>query len=157
MSEEKDLQQAKKAYKTLCDMLTDKGWKFEKDDEKMEIECGVSGEDLPMDISIEIDAERHLVILLSRLPFEVAEDKRLDLAVAVSIVNNCLVDGSFDFNVKTGDMFFRMTNSFLESELGEEVFFYMLVCSCKTIDDYNDKFLMIAKNMLSLEKFISDN
>ena len=157
MAEEKDLQQAKKVYETLCSTLTSHDWHFEKNDDKFEIECGAQGEDLPMKITIQVDAERHLVMLLSHLPFVISEDKRLDLAVAVSIVNNKLVDGSFDYDVKSGHMFFRMTNSFLESELGEDAFTYMLFCSCQTIDEYNDKFLMIAKNMMSLEQFISNN
>ena len=157
MAEEKDLQQAKKVYETLCGTLTSHDWHFEKNDDKFEIECGAQGEDLPMKITIQVDAERHLVMLLSHLPFVISEDKRLDLAVAVSIVNNKLVDGSFDYDVKSGHMFFRMTNSFLESELGEDAFTYMLFCSCQTIDEYNDKFLMIAKNMMSLEQFISNN
>ena len=52
-------------------------------------------------------------------------------------------------------MFFRMTNSFMESKLGEEAFAYMLFCSCQVIDEYNDKFLMLAKGMVSIEQFLS--
>ena len=48
-----------------------------------------------------------------------------------------------------------MTNSFLESKISEEVFAYMLYCSCQTIDEYNDKFLMLAKGMISIEQFLS--
>lgn len=33
----------------------------------------------------------------------------------------------------------------------------MLVVSCHTIDDYNDKFFMLGKGMMSVENFISDN
>ena len=109
-----------------------------------------------MDIKITVSAGRQMVLLLSQMPFVIAEDKRLELAIAVSIVNNRLVDGCFDYNVKTGYMVFRMTNSFLESTLGKEVFSYMLFCSCQTIDEYNDKFLMLAKEMLSLEQFIGN-
>ena len=157
MAEEKDLQKAKKTYETLCGMLTAHDWTFEKDDDALEIKCGVQSEDLPMEISIRVDVKRSFVILLSHLPFVVSEDKRFDLAVAVSVVNNTLVAGSFDYDVKTGHMFFRMTTSFLGSELGEEAFIYMICCSCQTIDEYNDKFLLLAKNMMSLEQFISNN
>jgi len=157
MAEEKDLFAAKKVYETLCKNLESHDWHYQKEEEKLAIECGAQGDDLPMKITIQVDADRHLIMLLSHLPFVVSEEKRLDLAVAVSVVNNRLVDGSFDYDVKSGHMFFRMTNSFLESEIGDDAFSYMLFCSCQTIDEYNDKFLMIAKNMMSLEQFISNN
>jgi hypothetical protein len=47
-----------------------------------------------------------------------------------------------------------MTNSFLDAELGFETIRYLIFCACATIDKYNDKFLMIAKGMLSLEQFM---
>lgn len=154
MSEEK-LDQARKNYLTLCSALDDHDWHYKKDDSKLKIECGAQGDDLPMDISIRIDSDRQLIVLLSHLPFVVSEDKRLDIAVATSVINYKLVDGSFDFDIEDGHMFFRMTSSYRESKLAKEVFFYMLMCSCQTIDVYNDKLLMLAKNMLSLEDFIN--
>ncbi len=155
MAEERDLQQAKTVYATLCKTLDSHEWKFNGNEEELCITCVAQGEDLPMQIKLEVDAKRHLAILVSHLPFVVPEDKRLDIAVAVSTVNYALVDGSFDYDVKTGHMFFRMTTSYLESEIGSDAFTYMLFCSCKTIDEYNDKFLMLAKNMMTLEQFIS--
>lgn len=156
MTDEMKLDRAKKVYDTLCEALEEHEWKYEKDEDELVIKCGAQGEDLPMDINITVSAGRQMVLLLSHMPFVIAEDKRLELAVAVSIVNNRLVDGCFDYNIKTGYMVFRMTNSFLESTLGKEVFSYMLFCSCQTIDEYNDKFLMLAKGMLSLEQFIGN-
>lgn len=155
MADEK-MVRAQKNYATLCTMLDGNDWHYKKDDAKLKIECGAQGDDLPMDISIRIDSDRQLVVLLSHLPFVVSEDKRLDIAVATSVINYKLVDGSFDFDIEDGHMFFRMTSSYRESELAKEVFFYMLMCSCQTIDEYNDKLLMLAKNMLSLEDFINN-
>lgn len=155
MADEK-MVRAQKNYATLCTMLDGNDWHYKKDDAKLKIECGAQGDDLPMDISIRIDSDWQLVVLLSHLPFVVSEDKRLDIAVATSVINYKLVDGSFDFDIEDGHMFFRMTSSYRESELAKEVFFYMLMCSCQTIDEYNDKLLMLAKNMLSLEDFINN-
>lgn len=38
--------------------------------------------------------------------------------------------------------------------LCKELFEYMLMVSAATIDEYNDKFLMIAKGMISFEQFL---
>ena len=154
MAEQKQL--ALDTCATLCKALDNNDWKYKKDEEKLTVECGAQGDDLPMEITIHVDAERQIVLLFSKLPFAIQEDKRLDVAIAVSAVNNVLADGCFDYDVTNGRMYFRMTNSFMDSVLHEEVFAYMLYCSCKTIDDYNDKFLMLAKGMIEMEKFLAE-
>ncbi len=153
MTDEK-MARAQRVFATLCAAFDANGWSYKKDEEKLQIECGFHGDDLPMEFTVVVDADRQLVALLSRLPYNIDEEKRLDLAIAVSVVNNLLVDGSFDFNVETGRLYFRMTSSFIDSEIGAEVFDYMLIVSNKTVDEYNDQFLMIAKGMVSLEDFI---
>lgn len=153
--DEKKLVQAKAVFDTLCRSLDNRKWNYKKNEEELTVECGVQSEDLPIEISIKIDVDRRLAMLISHIPLVVKEDKRLDAAIAVSAVNNMLVDGSFDYNIASGHMFFRMTNSFIESTISEEVFFYMIFCSCQTIDEYNDKFLMLAKGMVSVEQFLA--
>ena len=76
------------------------------------------------------------------------------MSVAVSIANYGLVDGSFDYNIVSGKIYFRMTNSFIDSTVSKDLIMYLILCSCKTIDDYNDKFLMLSNGTISLEKFI---
>ena len=155
MAELKNLEQAKSVFTTLCQALDKHEWHYKKDEEKLSIECGAQGDDLPMEITVKVDAERMLVMLLSHMPFAIQEDKRLDVAVAVSAINNALVDGCFDYDIASGHMFFRMTNSFIESKISDEVISYMLFCSCQIIDEYNDKFLMLAKGMISMDQFLS--
>ncbi len=154
MADEK-LEHAQKVYETLCTTLDSLEWKYQKNEENLRIDCGAQGEDLPMEISIRVDADRQLIILLSHLPFVVSEEKRLEVAIATSVANNGLVDGSFDFDVTDGHMFFRMTSSFIESEIGNELFTYMIMVSCHTIDDYNDRFLMLAKGMMTIQDFMA--
>lgn len=153
MADEK-LERAQKVYETLCSTLDSHEWHYKKDEERLSIACGAQGEDLPMEITIRVDVERQLIMLLSHLPFVISEDKRLDMAIATSIANNGMVDGSFDFDITNGHMFFRMTSSFIESEIGSELFTYMLMVSCHTIDEYNDRFLMLGKGMMSIEEFM---
>lgn len=156
MAEQKYLEQAKAEFNTLCRTLDNENWKYKKKEEELTIECGARGDDLPMDLVFRVNADKRLVTLFSHLPFAIQDDKRLDLAIGISALNNVLVDGCFDYDIKSGHIFFRMTNSFVDSTLGEEVYGYMLYCACRTIDDYNDKFLMLAKGMMSMEQFLKD-
>lgn len=155
MSEEKKAIQAKAAFAAMCQMLDAEDWRYQKDEEKLIISCGARGEDIPMDITIKVDEGRQVILLLSRLPFAAQENKRLDFAVAISAINHSIVDGSFDYDIKTGNVYFRMTNSYMDSSLSPKACGYLLYCACKTIDQYNDKLLMLAKGMISLEQFIA--
>ena len=145
---------AQKTYETLCAALDAQNWKYKRDDEHLRIESGAQGDDLPMDFFITVDADRQILRLISRLPFVISEDKRLDLAIAANAVNNCLVDGSFDFDLSTGRVYFRLTSSFIESDIGQDLIIYMLMVACHTIDEYNDKFLMLGKGMMKIEDFL---
>ncbi len=148
-------ERAKKIYENLCTAIENEGWHFDRVDEDLTIVCTARGEDLPIGINVSVDAERELIILLSKLPFTIPEEKILDTAVAVSFTNYSLVDGSFDFNVKDGTMYFRMTSSFIESDIGNDLFVYMVMLSCRIVDDFNDKFVMLGKGLMSLENFMS--
>ena len=154
MATDKELLQAKEAFKTLCAMLDGREWKYDKDEENLAIKSGASGDDLPIDIRITVDPNKQLVTLLSQLPYSVPEDDRVLLAVAVCAANYNMVDGSFDYNLSSGNIMFRMTTSIRESIISQDVFEYMLYVSCRTVDEYNDKFFMLTKKTMSLEDFI---
>ena len=154
MAHTPNMELARATFATLCRTLEMHDWRYEKDEETMTLTCSAKGDDLPMEFTVKIDAERMVVVMFSYMPFTIQEDKRLDAALAITAVNYALVHGTFDYNIATGDIYFRMTNSFLDSTLSEELLAYMLFCSCKTIDDYIDKFLMLSKGMISLEQFL---
>ena len=154
MLEEKDFKQAKAVYNSLCQMLEENDWHYEKHEENFTITCGARGDDLPMTFVIEVDLKRQIVSLLSQMPFTVPEDRRSAVAVAVTKANYGIVDGSFDFNYLSGNIIFRMTSSYRESLIGKNLFSYMLMCACYTIDEYNDKFLTVAKNDMGFDEIL---
>lgn len=155
MAEQDNVILARATYETLCRFLDSKKRQYTKDEEQLLINCSVRGEDLAMPITVKIYSDRLIAVLISHMTFEIPEDKRLDVAIAICAINNRVINGSFDYNIKDGSIYFRMSNSFMESELSTEVFEYMLMCSCSTIDEYNDKLLMLAKGMISLQQMLA--
>lgn len=151
-----DMRKAMEVYNTLCNMLDHKGWKYDKVEEKLMIKSGVKGDDLPIEFIMRVNPRNEVVSFISFLPFDIAEDKRVDLAIAICAANYGMVDGSFDFDITDGSILFRLTSSYKDSVLGEDLFEYMLMVAASTVDEYNDKFFMIAKGMLPLEKFLAD-
>ncbi|MCM1219107.1 MAG: YbjN domain-containing protein [Lachnospiraceae bacterium] len=156
MNEEAKKMMGQNVYETICKMFDAQNYHYERHDEEHVITCTVRGDDLPMDIIFAVRDERQIVQLISPMPFTVPEDKRIDMALAITIINNMLVDGSFDFDMAKGRVSFRLTASYIESILGKELFEYMLMISATTVDEYNDKFFMLAKGMLSFEQFLEN-
>ncbi len=69
MAELKNYEQVKAAFATLCQALDNHEWHYKKEEDKLSIECGAQGDDLPMEITVKVDADRMLVLLISHMPF----------------------------------------------------------------------------------------
>lgn len=152
MADENKLNLARTTFRALCEMLDDMHWYYEKDEKNLKIMCGAQGDDLPMALCVSVDTDRKLVMLLSDMPFNIPENKRKAMAVAVSAANLGLPDGSFDYDYRDGRILFRLTSSYMESLISKTVFEYMLLWSTSVIDNYNDKFLAVSKSDMSYEE-----
>ena len=146
---------ARQVYDTMCAALDEMNWHYRRDDENLRVLSGARGDDIPMELTFRIDAERQIIILFSGMPFNIEEDKRLITAVAVCAANDKIIDGFFDYDIKSGRIYFKITSSYIDCEVGKDVFSYMLVIATRTIDDYNDKFLRLSSGTIGLEDFIS--
>ncbi len=149
---------AKKNADILISMLEHKHLKYtvEQQDERLtHVRITFTGEDLPMTLHLMIRADRQIVSVLSAMPFCISAEKRHDAAIAVTAANHGLIDGSFDFNLNTGEIRFRLTSSFMQSTLSEELFSYLMYVSAETIDRYNDRFMDLNNGKLSLDDFLA--
>ena len=142
----------------MVKMLDAREWHYEKDEEKLVIHSGVKGDDFPVEFIIAVDAEREVVRFLSKLPFSIPEEKRVDCAIAVCVANNGIVNGNFDYDINDGSIIFRLTTSFKSgSVLSEDLFEYMILASAHTVDRYNDRFFMLGKGMIDIQQFIQQD
>ena len=74
-------------------------------------------------------------------------------SIATCQANYRLADGSFDYDFREGKVFFRMTSSYRDSLISQNLLEYMMACAAFTVDAYNDKFLMLAKGQMAIEEF----
>ena len=154
MAEELDMIKAKQVFDTLTDMLDSIGWTYDTDEEKLMVRSGVKGDDLPIDFVVMVRPKQEVVQFLSALPFKMPQDKRVDGAIAICVANYAMIDGSFDYDLSDGQIVFRLTSSYRNSDIGMELFKYMIMVSAGTIDKYNDRFFMLSKGMLTIQQFI---
>ncbi len=159
MSELQDLREARAVYSTLCAMLDDKKWHYDRHDDDLTVTCKVNGEDFPMDLRIIVSDKKKIVSVYCTLSFNIPDEKMGEIASAVSIVNFALIHGGFDYDIANGKIMFRMVSSYKGCLLSKRALRYLVEVSCNTIDDYNDKFYMILKNKMTLDdlqKFIDE-
>ena len=142
------------AYRTLISMMNNQGLKYTSFDDKLHVELGFNTDDLDVNLICIIDEERELVRILSFLPFKFPEDKRVEGAIAATVANHGLVNGSFDFDMSDGEMLFKCVNSYKNGDFNEDIAHYMVSIVVSTVDDYNDRFFGIAKGMISIQDFI---
>jgi len=145
---------AKLVYQTLCEALDERGWNYNKEEEKLLVHFGVRGDDLPINFIIFVDEKRDILRLLSPMDYKFPEDKRVEGACATCVASYCMANGNFDYDLSDGRVSFRINTYFKGSLLSKNLINYMISCACAMVDKYNDKFLMIGKGMLSLADFI---
>ena len=150
-----NIQKACEVFNALTSILDSIDWKYEKVEDKLLIKSGYQGDDLPIRFGIEILPQNQVIRLVSYFPFDMPEDKRVEAAVAVCAVNNKLIDGCFDLDLSDGSLSFRMTDSYSDGMPTKDFVEYVLACSLSTIDDYNDKFFMLAKGMMNATDFLA--
>ncbi len=144
-----------KIYEQLCTHLEAAGWKFTRHDDERIVTMGMRGDDLPIELLLHV-REEHVLYLHSKLPFTVPEDKRVDAAIACTAINYRLINGCFQLDIGDGELSFRMAMPYSGADLSLEQVKYMVVVASSTVDDYNDKFLMLIKDKLSIQDFISE-
>ena len=155
MTDEKKLKNAQNVYKSLCDMLDSRNIRYDKHPEDLVITFTTQGNDIPMNFVMMIDANRELVRLVSPIPVTFDADKRIEAAIAINQANYLLADGNFELDFKTGRVLFKLTSSFIDSLLSQELFEYMIGVSCCAVDEFNDKLLMLAKGLISVDVFFN--
>lgn len=138
----------------LLSAMNEMGLSYGQEDENT-YGFAYAGDDLPMFFKLRIDEEKQLIVLLSPQQFYIKPEKIRDVAAAISQINYSLTDGSFDLDVRSGMIIFRMTSSFAGSLISPRVLEYMIECAVYTVDEYNDKLLLIGEGVLDATEFIS--
>ncbi len=148
------VERAKKVFDDLCAAIEARNWKYTKEEDKLLVHFGVVGEDLPMHFVIIVDIKRQYIRLLSPIPFDFSEEKRVEGAIAACAMNMPLAEGCFDFDLKTGRIWFRQAVSFHESTVGDALFQHMISYACSVVDLFNDRLQLLVTDKMSLAEFL---
>lgn len=154
MTDSNKLKQAQTVYKSMREMFDSRGLQYEAEDENLAIYSGAKGDDLPVGIRMQVDPDRMLIVSHSQMPFDVPENRRLEMAIAISRANYGLPDGDFDYDFMTGNIVFRMTCCYRDSLIGCELFEYMFVVTYGIVDEYNDLLEKVATTDMTVDEIM---
>ena len=153
MIQQQNIQQAQSAFEALCFALSRLEWDYHKDSSAMEIVSTIWGDDIPMEIKVRVDGDNQKIVLCSEIPFEVKDNKEADIALAVSMINTNLAYGSFKYDINGKKVCFKIVCRLDGCEISVSALEQMLSYSVKVIDDYNDKLLLLADDLMPLDEF----
>ena len=153
------MSEAREVFRTMRRVLNARGLTPDSsdiDEGRMIISIEVEGHDLPQPTFIDVNDKYDIIRLISPIPGDIPEDKRIDAAVAVVVANNGLPEGRFDLDMSDGEITYTVEHYYKGGEFTEETGDHLLGTCFIITDMYNDKFFMLGKGLLSLEKFIED-
>ncbi len=153
MIQQENSQKAQSTFEALCFALTKLEWNYDKNLSELQITTTVWGDDIPMEIVVTIESGKQCAVLSSVIPFEVADNKEADIVLALSMINSNLAYGSFKYNLAEKKVYFQLVSRFNGCEISTSVFEQILTYAVKIIDDYNDKLLLLADNLMTLDEF----
>ena len=143
-----------KVYEMFKKHLQENEFHIDAYDDELVISLTVHGDDLPQPTLIRVIDDRDIVQIISPIPGRIPEDKRVDAAIAITVANQDMINGSFDLDMSDGEIHFRVAQYYGDMELTEDFMKYLLGLAFFTTDRYNDKFFMLGKGLMSLEQFI---
>jgi hypothetical protein len=153
MTDEMKLQNAKRAYATLCRSLDADDWNYDKKEDVLVVKYNETGKDFTMSCTIMIDVKRQVVRFQSILPISAPKDKIVETAAACCFVNSRIAYGGFDLDPTDGMVTYRITYAFHGCTLGEDFFREMRCYATTVVDKYNDKFVDLALGKIKATDF----
>ena len=152
-----DMNKAQAVYATVLATLDKMKWVYDKNDEELAVTTGAKGTDLPIDIVIKVLPDVEVLSVQVPFVYDVPDEHSIDVAIAVTAANYGLIRGSFDYDMTTGDLRFRITAPFNgATTLAEEVVEMLVLIAATTADSYQTRLLMVAKGVVTPSRFLEE-
>lgn len=145
--------EAKAIYGTIKQTMESLDWSYDSNDEQLFVATDVTGESLSIRLGLTVAADRQIIYLRSPLPFVVKEERRDVMAKAVCFANCVMLNGCFEFDQESGLIAFKVITPFMDSLISQAVCKYMILLSCRMVDDFSSKFLALATGDIDYEQF----
>lgn len=146
---------ARFTFDDLVEFFTADDVKFRSDEDKGIILAGFGDKKhAPVYLMARVDQERQTMHLSFRLPFTAPEEKRGDIAEAVTRANYGLTIGGFEMDMRDGELNYKVSVPIDEAMLSHSQLRHCMVASLSTINRYMPAYFQIIFNGVPAEDAI---
>lgn len=145
------------AFEDLVAILQEDGVKFTSREEEGFLMAGFSGgRHGPVQLLARVDGQRDVLTLSFRLPLTIPEDKRLEMAEAVTRANYGLVVGSFEMDMRDGELNYKVVVPIDEAMLSHAQFRHCMGAALMTVQRYLPAYYRIVFSGTCPEEAINE-
>ncbi len=145
---------AQAEFDSVCAVLDDHGWAYDKDKDAFEVGFDADGKDMPIRITLKVNPELMTVTAFALIPVEPPEDRAEDIAVVTALVNEQTVHGNFEYDAKARRIYFRAATSYRDSTVDKDVYFYLIGVAFSTADKVAAVVKALCDGTTTLEKLL---
>lgn len=139
MSDKNEMISANRVYGSLLNIVRKNKYDFDDDEEIMTVNFDVKREASFIPFTITVDAERQLIRLYSPLDVQIDENNRFEACVNICKCSCELDMGSFDYDLYSGSIEFRMATSFNGSLISDKQIENMISYTCGVVKKYMNR------------------
>ena len=139
MADKNEMISANRVYGSLLNIVRKNKYDFDDDEEIMTVNFDVKREKNFIPFTITVDAERQLIRLYSPLDVQIDENNRFEACVNICKCSCELDMGSFDYDLYSGSIEFRMATSFNGSLISDKQIENMISYTCGVVKKYTDR------------------
>ncbi len=147
-------EKATKIYNIFCNKIIENNLKTAKEDDKLRVSFSAMGKDDPMNFRIMIEEKSQLIKIRSYIPISIPDEKKDVVAIALCVVNSRITDGNFDYDSQQKMVFFRITNSFKDVDIDEDIVEYLLNYSLFIVDKFDTVIKTFSAGIMSFEELL---
>lgn len=157
MADTTSIENAKRVFATVIKTLNNRKWTYVLDEEKLKVSFDVYSDDLPMELMLCVVPELDAIACISRMPFDVPKNKAPVACVVVNMLNLTLTIGSFEYDHNNDCIAYRTCSNIRDTIVGCGMIDDIIDDACYMVDEYNDKFLLLFKDKITVNEFFADD
>lgn len=146
--------QSKQIFNSLCEVMQDIDFSYDKKEDELVILSGAQGKDLPMSFMLRVSDERQIVSFVSVIPVDVHKKMLNNVIIALNEINMYLLDGCFAYDTKQSRIVFRSALTYKDAMIGKGALKRMVILSLSAVDTFNGKLQKIVEKEMSVQEII---
>lgn len=151
---EDKLQKSKEIFDGFCEYLKSNDCRFNKDDENLVAFFIIKSDNIEIKFIAKAEVNRETLRIMAMLPVNFGSGKRIDGAMVTTIATSGMANGSFDYDISSGNVMFKIAESYMGSKISPTVYDYMVDCAMMTIAEYYGKFLAVSEGKMTVPEFM---